>query len=383
MWTDLEEEKVSYYITDNFEYKTNIAIFSFNKTLVQNVHSSKYPLILYSHTVAPFLEKINQKGSIIIIENRFKRISDIRENIENFHKLLGEYNDRISFIAMFILAQNKYKKPNTNIFTMLESIYEEKIPESKEIGTQTFSGFEKDKSIIIGANAGRYQMDSFDVDENDCDRAFAHNLGINTFRTPEHMFLNSNISRKWAWKTEHIDKFLEQQKEKHEPNFGSLFDINYPKNLIFITGAIASGKTLLSRRVMDYIAHLDPNIKVDKKDINTANIGEICESLNDFNTNDCKILLIVDILYDDIFSKYLTIVSPLIKITHIELDSSREICIFLDRFRLQITKSLSVLESKKEDIAKWFLTERKKKDFINYITFPIILRTRPESFYYY
>jgi hypothetical protein len=378
MWYELEDEKIMYYISDNFEFKPNLAIFSFNKTLVNYAYSNRQPISLFAQSVIPFLEKINQKGSIIIVENRFFRTSHIKDNIEKFQELLGESSASISFLAIFILKPNKYKKPNTNIFVKLANIYKEHLPKP-----EMFVEFDKSKSILIGANAGRYAMDSLSADDNDCDRAFAHNLGIEAFRTPEHMFLNSNLSRRWAWKTTPVDKFLIDQKNREEPHFETLFDIKYPKNLVFITGSLSSGKTTLSRRLTDFLLTIKSEDTFAKKDINTSDLGEICETLEAFNTNELQFLFIVDLLYDEVFSKYLMIVNPLVKITCIEMDASRELCIFLDKFRLQISKSPNINELKKEDIAKWFLKERTKKDHIDYINFPMILRTRDESFYHY
>lgn len=380
MWHNLDDEKIKYYISDNFVFRPNLAIFSFNKTLVQNTQSIKYPISLFSQSVGPFLEKINQKGSIIIIENRFSKLASIEDNVAKFYDMLGDYGKNIDFIAIFILSPNRYKKPNTNIFDKLIDIYA--AHESKNAAE-----FDKEKSILIGSNAGRYSSEIFSSDESDIDRAFSHNLGIATFATPEHIFLNNNLPRTWVWKTPHVDKFLEAQKGKTEPEFATLFDTSYPKNLVFITGALSSGKTLLSRRLIDFVGAQIPQIPqsslVDKLDIGDSNVGEICEAIDQFNNNELKFLFVVDVLYDDVFSKYSTIVNPLVKITYIELDSSRELCIFLDKFRLQITKSNTLLETKKEDIAKWFFTPKEKKDHVNYINFPLILRTREESFFRY
>jgi hypothetical protein len=351
-----------------------LAIFSFGKTLVQNAYSVKNPMTLFSSEVVPFLDKVCQNGSIVIIENKFSK-SNNHQRIKKFHELIKSQNDSIEFMAFFITSPNKYKKPNTNILSIIENVYE-------TWGAVSGVGWlDKKKSIVIGAHAGRYGSLHFCADDSDIDRAFAHNLGINTFRTPEDIFLNMNLPRRWSWKGDHVSRFLEEQKNKVEPKFNTFIDAsNYNKKIVFVTGAPASGKTLLARRIFDFVGRLPSAIMLD---INTSTMGGICEALSDFNTNDNVILIIVDVLYDEIFSKYCNIVIPSIDITCVELDSSRELCIFLDRFRLQTTKSPKLVELKKEYIALWFLTSRKNQNRVKYVQFPLVLRTRSESFFRY
>ncbi len=380
MWHDFEEEKVCCYVSANFQYRPNLAIFSFFKTLVKGASFTKNRMFLFSSGVIPFLSKVNQNGAVIIIENKFSKLNSVLL-IEEFCRLLEKQEKQIEFIALFILSPNRYKKPNTNILSIIENLY--------IMGGCNIQGrdwFNMTKSIVVGTNAGRHGSHQIRADENDCDRAFAHNLGIKVFRTPEDVFLNAAVMRRWTWKVDTVGKFLEEQKNKQEPEFSSFIDsVSDKKKLIFIAGAPASGKTLLARRLLDFLKRSNINTKnsVSMLDINTSNTGDICEAIDSFNENINMTLIITDMLYDETFIRYLNIVNASIDIICVELDSILNLCVFLDRFRLQVTTSSKLIELKKEYIARWFLTKRTKWPNVKYVPFPLMLRTRPESFFHY
>lgn len=373
MWNALESEGIQYYTTDDFVYRANLAIFSFNKTLINHVYSYSQHISLFSQTVKTVLSELSPKCSIVIIENRFSRIDDIRSQLTEFNELLGDDAINIKFIAVFITKPNRFKKPNITIIDILKKLWCDKL--------DTEFAFDMKKSIMIGANAGRYACDSFTADDSDYDRAFAFNLGIDAFRTPEHIFLASNIVRKWAWKLPDVNRFLQLQSGKEEQSFTELIDANCKKTLIFITGAPASGKSTLMRRIRDFLH--SSNIDHAMIDINTSDTGMICEAVDDFNSSEHRVLLVADVLYDDVFAKYLTIIKPSVTVTYLEIEASRDVCRFLDLFRLFRTKSNKLEALKVEEIAKWFIKPRTKKNYINYISFPLVLRTCPDSFYRY
>ncbi len=361
MWYRLEEEGLEYYISENFTYKTNIAIFSFNKCLVKNIRNEQ--LCLFANSVADILLDINNHGSIIILENRFYKQQDIQRQFNYFLTLL---DPNIDILAVFITKQNRYKKPNVNIMSFLHDIYTQ--------NDKNFIKFEKEKSIAVGCNAGRFATAPFSADLEDYDRAFALNIGVCTFRTPEQFFMNCNIPRMWQWRLPHINYFLTTQKDKSEPSFSDIIKTTN-KSVVFITGPLASGKTTLAYRICDYLK----NKEYIHMDINKHTRGDICEALQDFNENEKKICIIVDIIYNDIYEIYKKIVKT--DIIYIEIEASRDLCLFLDRMRLQVTKNNNIIAHKKEDISKWFFAEKTVSNYS--IKYPLILRTRKESAYRY
>lgn len=354
MWID--EAGVVGFITDDFVLQQSIAIFSLFDTLI----ITKPNIVFFANLVPILLQKIMLHGSVIIIENAFGRDTNyVKTLIKDFLIMLEANLKCVPNLAIvFVTKPNKFRKPNTNIIKLLKNICTaetEILPE---------------KSIVVGSNAGRYASYRLKADRYDYDRALAHNLQM-PFRTPEQFFLQSDIKRVWGWKNPDISCFSD--KDEIEPSFDI---IGKDPCILFVTGSKSSGKSMLANRIA---AYLDNTLLLD---INRVNIGEICTHISEWNMT--QTLIIVDSLYDPVFEKYLNALSESKnKIKIVEMTTCAKLCIFLDMFRLQICKSEDILMAKKEDIYKWFTSEKKKLAQFNTIKFPLLLRKRPEIFYHY
>lgn len=403
-WIFEEHNQVLYFISDNFEYRPNIAIFSFNNTLVNSemMRTKVNNMHLFSDSVIPTLDKINEQGSLIIMDNLYK-VSD------NTAKLLtGKFLTLINmpFIIMFSLADNKFRKPFTHMFEKLKILY--KVNADEEISIDT--------SLVIGNNAGRVETNIFKKDLYDYDRAFAHNIGTK-FVTQSHIFLNDLTPRGWKWNIDFdINNLLEEQKKIKEPHFNTIIDTDNIRasipHIIFIGGPPTSGKSMFSNRIKSYIKDILGNLpnntetvslrsKIANQQNNYFNVA-INKINSIFETNNN--LIVVD-LFSDIkkLIVFLTAVSKLleqqssdkkIKCIYIEMDAKKSTCEFLDRFRVQISKQLLELTSKNE-FYKYYKTykpfEKKVAEInsyfgtlnIKYHHYPLILRTKPEIYYHY
>jgi DNA 3'-phosphatase len=386
MWNYEDDNKLLYFVSSNFTYKPNVAIFSLGKTLIKDTISKEKIPFMQLNDILPSLYQINENGSIIIIESGIK-IS--RENLKlitkKFFDLIDNQNNLIPFIIMFPLKNNKFQKPYTQIFTKLQELY---IAKEKYIITE--------KSIVIGNAAGRLKTNLYPPDYNDHDRAFASNIGV-AFKTPEQFLNNESVPRQWMWYNDNINKFLLDQKSLLEPSFDNIFKplINTEKKyIIFITGAPTSGKTLLSNRVKQYLDNFnDKNFK--DKDIkifdinNYSNVQQMLPLVKS-SINACDNIIIADILETETKrNNYFHLIDNLenYKIYYIEIDVSRELCEFLNLFKLQISRS--IFEIYPKYIYNNYYNNYKpistnhKKNLSVYISFPLILRSKKEIYYHY
>lgn len=203
MWIYEEINKLLYFVSDNFSYQSNVAIFSLSCTLVQDViHKDQISNMQLNGGVLTCLNHINENlsrpnGSIVIIESGYK-IS--RENIKlitkKFFDLIDNEVNRIPFIIMFPMKNNRLQKPYTHIFTRLEQLYNAK--ESIII---------KEKSIVVGSAAGRFNTGILPADVNDHDRAFASNIEV-SFKTSSQFFNDNAAPRQWNWCNNMIKRYL-------------------------------------------------------------------------------------------------------------------------------------------------------------------------------
>ena len=192
MWKS--RNTIEYYIDENFTYSTNIAIFSFIGTIVKNVsgpnvHKLKY---LYKfNNIKAKLDLIHNNGGSIIIIDSFNSVylENIKNAIDMFKLEMG-----YPIISFLSTKQNKYSKPFTGIWEIIEFLYKNKL---KKIDLA--------KSIVIGNKAGRITLNKKKIDKSCLDRSFAHNIGI-FFTTPDSFFLEENKFILWTWSPDIIDK---------------------------------------------------------------------------------------------------------------------------------------------------------------------------------
>lgn len=365
MWIEEKENGLLIHVSENFKYHPNIAIFSFYKTLINT------NLDLYSNNVINTLNEIDSCGSIVIIDNFKESICNIKKNINKF---LLDIDNRIPFIIICSFHKNRFMKPFTNIFDKLKYLYDKEIC----VG----------KSIVVGSNAGRKATNKLFKDDSDADRAFANNLGMQFF-TPEQLFDKDQTVRTWQWQYYPIENILNIQKNMTEPTFESFLEDNC---IIMISGPPCSGKSLLANRIKYFYSAQPPII-----DINNFENRLIMRDYIQNYACDSNITIIVDIMEnDDIRESYFTLFEDK-HIILIEINTYRKVCEFLNKFKLQITKSPKVEEYSSFVFNKYYKSYKpfslsnknikknieKNIENIKYIEFPLILRTRKEIFYHF
>jgi hypothetical protein len=121
---------------------------------------------------------------------------------------------------------------------------------------------------------------------------------------------------------------------------------------------------------------LDANKCAPLEELSALKAGPviIIDSISTSHKRDKYIAAIADLL-------------PGVPIFYWEIDTSLEVCIFLNLFKLQITKNNKVRQYSRGDLQKYFENARKMGpphgENIKYIKFPLIMRTRPEIYYKY
>jgi hypothetical protein len=414
MWYFEEDKKLLYFISTNFTYRPNVAILSFNNTLISGkMEKNNIPVMsLYNGNIIPFLEKINDIGSIIIIENATRISSDtIKGIIGKFMTLIDNETRQLSFMMLFPLENNKFQKPYTHIFNKIQHLYMSATQE-KDLNNVIFL----DKSIMIGANAGRLETRVYKADESDIDRAFANNIKLSNFNTPSQIFLNDDNIRQWRWKSDiNIKEILEKQKTLLEPSFSTIFndggDINEflkKKCVVFISGPPTSGKSILCNRVESFLREIYKSINIEDaqftilKSCNFKDTQDMIQLFGSRLLENTSHLFIVDTLeYNYKRNPYFKLINELppdIKkqkcIRYFEIETDRKICEFLNKFKLQITKN--IIKATPAYYYNNYYMQYRKPDFniiygkdgdltvdFKYINYPLVLRHRPEIFYKY
>jgi hypothetical protein len=422
MWVYENDIDVLYFSSGHFEYNENIVITSFNNTLIKGdvkKETVEY-LELYDKSIIPFFQKIHESnGSIIIIENMQNQPQYLlKQAAEKFIQLMQlESDTNIPFIIMFSLSYNRFKKPYTHIITKLEHLYQSK--DGKKINL--------DNSILIGNNAGRIKTTTQPAD-NITDRAFANNIGIKNFLTPNHVFLNDMSPRSWKWHNHNINikDVVLKHKVLIEPSFNDILNDQVSSNtnqtnqnitkVIFITGPPTSGKTLLGNRIRMYLNDtyqkeqiardviiLDVNNFEHSKQLIKVLTAELEHQLTE-NPQKYSDIIVIDTneniykrsLYFDIFTNKNSQISKNIKkykLKYIEIDIERNLCEYLNIFRLQISKS-NTLKLIPKYIYNTYYNNYKKfspkeiKDvslltILKIVNFPFVIRERKELYYYY
>ena len=387
MWIYENDNELLYFISEDFTYDESVIISSFSHTLINDdIKKEKIPFMkLYNDSTQAFLNDVNEQGSIIIVEHAlFMSVEVLKQSVGQFFSLLDK---KLPFMIFFILRNNMFKKPYTNIFKKIQELYKVS-PNSTSVDLES--------SIVIGNNAGRLASNNYKKDMSDCDRAFAHNIGIPTFRTPNQVFADTTM-RQWKWNM-NIEPILEKQKSIVEPLFANVLEydnkISTEKLIVFISGPPTSGKSLMGNRVKGFIGNAkifdDNNFVVNSMHVALDNeLPSIIEEkmhiiiINTFESNALR-------------HKYFTILEnhniENYRIKYIEMDTTRVLCEFLNVFRLQITKSPALkLHTKKmySDYYAYYIPITSQKisnkilHTLKYIKFPLVIRKRDEIFYHY
>lgn len=404
MWIYEDDNKLLYFISTNFTYCPNIVLMSFAHTLIKDeIKKEKIPMMeLYNENILSFLKQINENGSLIIVENVYKISQDaLKHSIAKFFKLINNEENRIPFMIIFSLKNNKYKKPYTHLFSKIQTIY---------TLHNTETNIDLSKSLMIGNNAGRLKTNLYPMDISDYDRAFAMNIGLKNFVTPNQIFTKDLTQRQWRWRMNfNINSLLENQKTMNEIPFSAIFndrDAN-TKIIVFITGPPTSGKTLLGVRINRF---LTDEVKKNVTVLDINNFENIYQMIEVFLSHDLQdVMIIIDTLesiqkrnlWFSTLAKKLNFTqqntSSKILIKYIETELDRNACEFLNLFRIQITKTGALEQTYKYIYNNYYnyykplsisniVSEIPKKILLNclkYIKYPIILRDKKEMHFHY
>jgi DNA 3'-phosphatase len=390
MWNYDSKNHLLIYKSSNFYYSSSICIFSFIQTLVKKYYVGNN-LTLFHPYILNFLKLINNDGnggSIIILENNFwDSIKIIKEMISCFFKLIDNENNKIPFYIIFSLKKNKFKKPHTNIWKLIEKSYQDN---NKSIDLNA--------SIYIGCNAGRDKNKIYIKDNSDIDRALCENIKIKIFKTPEQIFLNDYSIRNWSWNNKiiSIDKRIEiiKNQSDNEIIFSNFVNLN-KKQIIMISGPPCSGKTMLGNRIKRYIYDNINNKNIITLDINYFNNQQEClYNLNDvLNNNRGDYVILIDTLgLQSIRKNYIDLIDEFddyYDIVFVDIITTKEICLLLNQFKLEISRSSNIKEIPTYIFNNYFINYSKIENIkienikIKYIEFPLILRKRDELFYHY
>jgi hypothetical protein len=400
MWNYETDTGVMYHISKNFEFNETVAIFSLHNTLIKSVLSKdKIPFMqLFDNGVIEFLQNIHNGGGSLIIMDDMQGVPQyiIKDGIKRFYELLDNATLELPFFVMFSTINNRYRKPYTHIFDKLKSIY----------GSRSEIRIDVEQSILVGNNAGRIKTMTFGGDLV-TDRAFAHNIGIANFITPQVAFSGDNIQRNWKWNPSIIGDFTIKHKTLVEMPMESIFENTGNNRVIFVTGPPTSGKTLLANRIREYLVGLNPNKSVDIFDINNYESmrqmvavirKDIDSQIKNKISKDIVIVHPMELNY--IRNMYFSIFEPIpvavmkhYHIKYIEVDIERPLAEFLNMFRMQISRSNTLKPHSKYDYNTYYyrydkfdilkITLKKIIPALKYIRYRFVIREKPEMFYKY
>jgi len=245
-------ENIVYHIPKSFRYTSNIAIFNFIDTLIKvNKNNVKFT---YAN-VPDMLYDIHLKNASIIIYQSFsnKNIDHIKhtytvflDKVTKTLKKIKNVSD-IPIMVFFSIDDNKFKKPLTGLWKMINLLYDKK---QKHINLQ--------KCIVIGHLAGRLDSNKNKKDKSVSDRAFANNINVK-FSTPDGFFEKTKIKYKshWEWDRNILSNNEKKYIIKNTKEIPNIFEYIYNLNkcsinylncqIIIITGLPFSGKTTLCK----------------------------------------------------------------------------------------------------------------------------------------
>lgn len=398
MWK-IEDTSV-YYIPNDFQFCPNVAIFNFYETLIYTYNMKhKNMKLKYKNVCDKLLDLYNQHVSIIVYQ------SSDNHNIEPiFNKFITYIFEKtgvkIPIMAFFTTLRNRYSKPFTGMWELINDIYAKKN-----------SKIDVEKSVVIGHKSGevptsinRSRMKYMCVD-----RAFAHNINM-AFVRPETFFLNSHMPVSWRWNDMTPSKFkLQKLCDKSQTPPIILDEINLlpdaDKYTIIVTGNRTCGKTTLSQKIKkkwdaDFInvcknKNCDKqymiNVISDADDLyshkTVTNAKKVC--LNNVKTHlEQNNSIIVDTLYDH--AHIMNIVKLSMKtqtpILIIHIKSTEKVNTLFRYMKTQVNNTkLYTYHLKKnfDDIIKLNINQYSQIPCIRCVLYPLILQQSEELWFEY
>ena len=335
MWKDIDT--VLYYIDPKFEFNESVAVFSLIDTLIKNTKKLEY---LYDNIKLKLIDLNQRHASIIIIHSFYEcDISYIKQKMDNMISDL-----QIPIIAFFSTKPNRYAKPFTNIWKVIEILYNR---ENKNIN--------KSLSIYVGNAAGRVfrKMSTYkkliitNIDKSCSDRAFANNIGL-TFYTPEMFFMGALNPIMWNYGDNSInnDNKKLQLYAVNPPIIKNELDKldKYDKYIIIVTGPPSCGKTTLAEKIKKKL-YVDSDINMThisennyQKSIESKLYSDITDALKDNS-------VIVDLdCYLINIQKINNIISNLkIKGLLIDINLPFNMCVLFNFIKVQNSKKPDIL----------------------------------------
>jgi len=288
MWKEVDT--IVYYLHPEFKHMPTVAVFNFLGTILKFKSTTKK--IKYYTNVREKLLDIANKGASIIFCQSFQQ-SDLGHIKLLFEEVLKD--TQIPIMAFFSTKLNKYMKPFTNMWRIIELSY---FKRNKTIN--------KTVSIYVGHHAGRiksymgkYKLMVKKIDSKATDRAFASNIGL-TFFTPEIFFQEDKNPITWSYGEDVINNT--ERKSLMDPTFQNPVVIEEiqklptsTKYMVLITGPPSSGKTTLAEKIkrkweLDYklgnVVHITEN---DYDEEDEPNIVNITNDIVNGNNNSDKI----------------------------------------------------------------------------------------------
>jgi DNA 3'-phosphatase len=379
MWK--ETDTVLYYISPNFNYEQSVASFGFSDVLIKNPYidkkKKKVSIELWAPVVLEKLHTLYTSGaSIVIFDYHYSDPAEIKKYFVEFLKLL-----KLPVVAFFASKKNKYNKPNTNVWRLLNLLYRK---ENKSINHKT--------SLHIGHNAGRVTRNKYAFDTSCADRAFASNIGV-AFSTPDRFFLNFAYTNAWRWDSDIIpirkrEALYEESKKYSIPILEDILS-EMPDSKIYtviIAGPPSSGKTELAHKIKrkwdtDFNKGL---INIIGEDIRASDLVE--------ETMEKKFIEGVSVIIDAKHKAYL--LTQIVKVSMkykapvliLKIRINHALNILFDCIKVQMAKSTDIIPTTKyqwKDYKSNYHIPVFDLPCVKEIDFPIIVKNYPEFWYEY
>ncbi len=360
-------DTVIYYVPTQFNFSATTAVFSFVDTLIKkpalkpdimlNVQENSSekenspeqkeqksnPKFEYKYdTVKEKIQSIYNKGGSVIIfdSHQTGNIDEVKEAFDAFQK-----DVEVPMLAFFSTKKNRYSKPFTNIWRLIELFYKK---QKKTI--------DKRISLIVGHNAGRVELFNKRNRKRDyscADRAFANNIGI-TFTTPEVFFLNNTKYTLWEWSPYVLS----------EPSKKSLATAKYsPPNIhdelgkmpqatqyiVIITGTPSCGKSTLAAKIKrKWDSDYDRGV-IESVSENTNDTNQIIAQTTKYLKNKQSVL--IDIVCENINITRIvrTAMEHSTPILILEIKTTKHTAHLLDFMKVQMTHDSNIVVKSKYD----------------------------------